>query len=253
VVIAASHTIAVVKFGSPHHHHDRIDSTNVLAKELAAAGAPAGTVVTASEQTAGRGRGDRVWTAPHGAALLYSAILRPLDLGHLLLPLAAPLAVCEACESLAPVHCEVKWPNDVWLDGRKLAGVLIEARPPDWAVIGIGINLSIAEDEFPDDVRWPAVSLGHGVDPDRMRVALDAALTKWVAEPTEHVIDVFTARDVLRGRELEWEGGPGDGGRSGTGEGVDERGNLLVRTGAGELVALGSGEVSLRLDPEPGS
>ncbi len=114
-------------------------------------------------------------------------------------------------------------------------------------MIGIGINLAISEGEFPDDIRWPATSLGHDVTPERMRTALDAALTKWVAEPSEHVVEVFTARDALRGRELEWDGGPGDGGRSGTGEGIDERGNLLVRTGDDELVALGSGEVSLRL------
>ncbi|MEZ5155908.1 MAG: biotin--[acetyl-CoA-carboxylase] ligase [Solirubrobacterales bacterium] len=237
-----------MRFGSPHHHHELIDSTNLLAKELAAGGAPSGTVVTADEQSAGRGRGDRVWTAPRGSALLYSAILRPLDLEHLLLPLAAPLAVCEACESLAPVHCEVKWPNDVWVDRRKLAGVLIEARPPDWAVIGIGINLSIAPEEFPDDLRWPATSLGHGVGPGEMRAALDAALTKWVAEPAEHVRDVFAGRDALRGHELSWEGGPGSGGRSGVGEGIDDRGNLLVRCAGDELVSLGSGEVSLRPD-----
>ena len=236
-----------MKFGSPHHHHELIASTNLVAKELAAEGAPSGTVVTAAEQTAGRGRGDRVWTAPRGSALLYSAILKPLDLGHLLLPLAAPLAVCEACESLAPVHCEVKWPNDVWIDRRKVAGVLIEARPPDWAVIGIGINLSIAPEQFPEDLRWPATSLGHGVGPDRMRAAIDAALTKWVAEPPEHVRDVFAARDALRGHELSWEGGRGERGRSGSGEGIDERGNLLVRTAEGELIALGSGEVSLTL------
>ena len=64
-------------------------------------------------------------------ALLCSAILRPLEAHHSLLPLAVPLAVCEAAEALAPVECQVKWPNDVWLDERKLAGVLIEARPPD--------------------------------------------------------------------------------------------------------------------------
>ena len=174
--IAASHTIRGVSFGSPHHHHDVTDSTNLRAKELAVAGAPSGTVVTAAEQTAGRGRGDRVWTAPPAAALLYSAILRPLDLGHLLLPLAVPLAVCEACESLAPVRCEVKWPNDVWIGGRKLGGVLIEARPPEWAVIGIGINLSIAPEQFPADIRWPATSLDHGIGPDEMREALDEAL-----------------------------------------------------------------------------
>jgi len=235
-----------VDFGSPHHHHEVTDSTNLRAKELAADGAPSGTVVTADEQTAGRGRGDRVWTAPPGAALLYSAILRPLDLGHLLLPLAVPVAVCEACEELAPVRCEVKWPNDVWLEQRKLSGVLIEARPPDWAVIGVGINLAIAPDEFPADLRWPATSLGHGITADRMRIALDRALARWVDAEPALVRERFEARDALRDRELSWEGGPGGRG-AGTGAGIDERGNLLVRGADGELTALGSGEVQLHL------
>jgi BirA family biotin operon repressor/biotin-[acetyl-CoA-carboxylase] ligase len=234
-----------VRFGSPHHHFEVTDSTNLRAKELAGEGAPLGTVVTAAEQTAGRGRGDRVWSAPAGAALLYSAILRPLDLGHLLLPLAVPLAACEACEAVAPVRCEIKWPNDLWLDERKLGGVLIEARPPEWAVIGVGINLAIAPEEFPDDLRWPATSLGHGVTPERMREALDAALTRWVTADRALVHERFTERDALRGRELSWEGGPGGG--SGVGAGIDERGNLLVREPGGELIALGSGEVSLQL------
>jgi BirA family biotin operon repressor/biotin-[acetyl-CoA-carboxylase] ligase len=234
-----------VRFGSPHHHLEVTDSTNLRAKELAEQGAPAGTVVTAGAQTAGRGRGDRAWTAPAGAALLYSAILRPLDLGHLLLPLAAPVAVCEACEEVAPVRCEIKWPNDVWLGERKLSGVLIEARPPDWAVIGVGINLAIAPDEFPADLRWPATSLDHGVTTERMRTALDAALTRWVAAEPAEVRERFAARDALRDRELSWEGGPGGG--DGVGAGIDERGNLLVREPGGKLTALGSGEVQLRL------
>lgn len=234
-----------MSFGSPHYHHDVTDSTNVRAKELAAAGAPSGAVVTAAEQTAGRGRGDRVWTAPPGAALLYSAILRPLDLGDLLLPLAVPLAVCEACESLAPVRCEVKWPNDVWIGERKLGGVLIEARPPEWAVIGVGINLAIAPEQFPPDIRWPATSLGHGVGPDEMRTALDEALADWVEADRDLVRHSFAGRDALHGRELSWEGGPDAGGRTGTGAGIDERGNLLVRGPGGELTALGSGEVQL--------
>ena len=95
-----------------------------------------GTVVTAAEQSAGRGRQGRTWTAPAGKALLCSAIVRPLSSEHGLLPLAVPLAVCEAAEGLGAGECLVKWPNDVWLDGRKLAGILIEARPPDWAVVG---------------------------------------------------------------------------------------------------------------------
>ena len=106
-----------MSFGSPHHHLDVTDSTNERARELAAGGAPSGTVVTAVEQTAGRGRGGRRWTAPPGAgaALLGDPASRS-TCGHLLLPLAVPLAVCEACESLAPVRCEIKWPNDVWLE-----------------------------------------------------------------------------------------------------------------------------------------
>ena len=131
------------------------------ARELVEAGALGGTVVTAREQTAGRGRVGRVWTAPEGKALLYSAILRPLDKRHLLLPLSVPLAVCAAAEALRPgISCQVKWPNDIWLEGRKLSGILIEARPQDgWAVIGVGLNLSIAPDEFPPGLRQPAVSL----------------------------------------------------------------------------------------------
>ena len=224
-----------------------IDSTNLTAKDLAASGAPSGTVVTAAEQTAGRGRGDRVWTAPRGKALLYSAILRPLDLDDVLLPLAVPVAVCEGCEALAPVRCEIKWPNDVWIEQRKVAGALIEARPPEWAVIGIGINLAIADDEFPDDLRWPATSLGHGIEPERMRDALNRSLSEWVDAEQPQVLEAFAARDALRGRKLSWSGGPATGGRSGTGEGIDERGNLLVRGAGGELSALGSGEISLEL------
>src|SRR5690348_7951498 len=135
-------------FGLPHRHFRSTDSTNTRARELAAAGAPNGTVVTASEQTAGRGRQGRTWTAPANKALLYSAIVRPLEDHHTLLPLAVPLAVCEAAEQLNPdLDCQVKWPNDIHVEGKKLSGVLIEARPQDsWAVIGIGLNLFIRED-----------------------------------------------------------------------------------------------------------
>lgn len=237
----------MTRFGEPHHHFEEIDSTNLRARELAEDGAPSGTVVTAGEQSSGRGRQGRVWSAPAGAALLYSAILRPLDLSHLMLPLAVPVAVCEACEALAEVSCRIKWPNDIWLGERKLAGVLIEAHPPDWAVIGVGVNVSIGEGEFPADLRWPATSLGHGSTPEQLRGELDRALERWVAAPAERVREAFAERDALRGRQISWEGGPDDGGRSGVADGIDERGNLLVRIADGEIATLGSGEVSLRL------
>lgn len=236
-------------FGKPHRHFTLTDSTNQRARELAAAGAPSGTVVTAAEQSAGRGRQGRRWSAPRGSALLYSAILRPLGLEHALLPLAVPLAVCEACEEVAAVGCRIKWPNDIWVDERKLAGVLIEARPPEWAVIGVGVNVSIELGQFPSDLRWPAISLGAEVDGAPLRDALNRRLADWVEAPPERVRRRFSERDALIGRSLAWEGGPAaaDGSRHGVGDGIDERGNLMVVGAAGERLALGSGEVHLRI------
>jgi BirA family transcriptional regulator, biotin operon repressor / biotin---[acetyl-CoA-carboxylase] ligase len=235
------------RFGKPHIHHPETDSTNERARELAIGGAESGTVVTASAQTAGRGRQGRVWTAPPDAALLYSAILRPLDLRHLLLPVAVPIAVCEACEELAAVSCRIKWPNDIWLDERKLGGVLIEARPPEWAVIGIGVNVTIAPEQFADDLRWPATSLGGGATPAKLRKAVDRALGRWVEAGPERVLPAYESRDALRGRPIAWEGGPDELDRRGRAEGIDERGNLIVRGADGETTTLGSGEVHLRL------
>jgi BirA family biotin operon repressor/biotin-[acetyl-CoA-carboxylase] ligase len=232
-----------MRFGAPHRHYRVTDSTNTRARELAEAGAPGGTVVTAREQTAGRGRVGRVWTAPEGKALLYSAILRPLDERHLLLPLSVPLAVCAAAEALRPgTKCLVKWPNDVWLEGRKLAGILIEAKPQEgWAVIGIGLNLSIEPHEFPADLRQPATSLGGGVSPEQAREELGLQLARWAYASEEEVLAEWRGRDGLIGREVAWEDG------SGVADGIDARGNLVVAIPGGDRVSLGAGEVQLRL------
>jgi BirA family biotin operon repressor/biotin-[acetyl-CoA-carboxylase] ligase len=251
-------------FGSPHRHYRVTDSTNTRAHELVEAGAPGGTVVTAHEQTAGRGRVGRVWTAPEGKALLYSAILRPLNQRHLLLPLSVPLAVCAAAEALRPgIECQVKWPNDIWLEGRKLSGILIEARPQDgWAVIGVGLNLTIAPDEFPPDLRQPAISLFGPADesrgesrrslpavapaglppiPSTASVVLSRHLDHWVWAEDEEVLNEWRRRDGLLGREVSWEDG------SGVADGIDDRGNLVVVVPGGDRVSLGAGEVQLRL------
>ncbi|MGD9735934.1 MAG: biotin--[acetyl-CoA-carboxylase] ligase [Solirubrobacterales bacterium] len=239
------------RFGAPWRHYAETDSTNTRARELAAAGAPGGTVVTAAEQTAGRGRQGRTWTAPPQKALLYSALLRPLDDRHTLLPLAVPLAVCEAAEALRPeLECGVKWPNDVLVAGRKLAGILIEARPRDgWAVIGVGLNLTISRDEFPSELRETATSIW----PDRPAVpyphcsgirnspagVLSERLGAWFEAGADEVLTAWRERDALFGREIAWDGG------SGIADGVDERGFLLVRLADGDRVALGAGEVHL--------
>jgi BirA family biotin operon repressor/biotin-[acetyl-CoA-carboxylase] ligase len=232
-----------MSFGSPRRHFTRTDSTNSRARELAAAGAPHGTVVTAGEQSEGRGRQGRTWTAPPGGALLYSAIVRPLEERHLMLPLAVPLAVCAAAEQLAPgTECGVKWPNDVHLDGRKLAGVLIEARPQDgWAVVGIGLNLSITPEEFPPELRETAISLDTEVGIGAAARILSAHLATWLEAEPDTVLAEWRARDVLKGREIAWEDG------SGVADGVDDRGYLVVIVPGGDRVFLGAGEVHLRL------
>ncbi|HEX5376080.1 MAG TPA: biotin--[acetyl-CoA-carboxylase] ligase [Solirubrobacterales bacterium] len=253
-----------MRFGAPHRHYRVTDSTNERARELVEAGAPGGTVVTAREQTAGRGRKGRVWTAPEGKALLYSAILRPLDERHLLLPLSAPLAVCTAAEELRPgIECQVKWPNDVWLEQRKLSGILIEARPQDgWAVIGIGLNLSIAPDEFPPNLRHPATSLfgattgsrgesrrslpavapaGLPPTPSTAASVVSRHLDRWVWAGQDEVLTEWRRRDGLLGREISWEDG------SGIADGIDDRGNLVVAVAGGGRVSLGAGEVQLRI------
>jgi BirA family biotin operon repressor/biotin-[acetyl-CoA-carboxylase] ligase len=236
----------VTSFGLPRRHLAVTESTNEVARRLAISGAPSGTVVTAGYQTAGRGRLDRVWSAPRGKALLCSAILAPLEREHSLLPLAVPLAVSEAVELLAPLRCQVKWPNDVWVDRRKLAGVLIQAQPPDWAVIGIGLNVAIADDEFPADLRQPAISIGHGVGVEDALAALCERLGAWVGTPAERVVAEFAERDALAGRRISWVGvGGGAAEGSGLAEGIDERGNLTVVTGDGERLSLGAGEVQL--------
>jgi BirA family biotin operon repressor/biotin-[acetyl-CoA-carboxylase] ligase len=235
-------------FGWPHHHYRVTGSTNERARELALGGAPGGTVVTAEEQTSGRGRRNRAWVTPPGKALLYSAVLRPLESEHALLPLAVPLAVCEAVEALASLECRVKWPNDVWIEERKVAGVLLEAHPPDWAVIGIGLNLAVEPAEFPADLRWPATSVGHGVSAMDALAAVNERLGIWVDASAERVLEEFEARDALRGRQIRWEGaGGGTSAGAGRAEGIDQSGHLLVATDYRGRLSLGAGEVQLEL------
>lgn len=229
--------------GSPHVHHRTTGSTNEQAKLLAAAGAPHGTVVTAEEQTAGRGRQGRSWVAPPGRALLMSVVLRDLDERAALIPLAAAVAVCRAF----PEADGIKWPNDVWAGGRKLAGILVEGRAQArWAVLGIGLNVATSVAEFPPELRDTATSLrGAGSPvgtPAEALAELLPALDAWLAAPDDAVLDAWRERDALRGRRVRW----GDG-NEGTAAGVGDDGSLLVETDAG-VQGLHAGEVHLLRD-----
>ncbi len=219
--------------GNPRVHFRLTDSTNARARELAGRGAPHGTVVTASEQSAGRGRQGRTWTAPAGRALLCSILIREPPR---LLPLAAGVAVAE----VVGADAQIKWPNDVLVARRKVAGILVEARPADrWAVVGIGLNVALGPEDFPPELRDRAGTLGR--DPSEIEAVLSALLgevSRWINAGADAVLDAVRARDALRGREIRWAG------RTGTGAGIDGDGRLVVATEDGE-VRLDAGEVHL--------
>ena len=231
--------------GRPHLHHRSIGSTNTEARRLAAGGAGTGTLVTCDEQTAGRGRQGRAWSSPAGSSLAYSVILRRKIEVPGTLPLQVGVAVCEAVENLAPgAEAQVKWPNDIWIDGRKCAGILVEARPQDgWAVIGIGLNLAVDPADLPPEVRDRATSVGHGATIATATAALNRALGHRLEVPVAETLAEFAKRDALKGRHLRWEEG------SGTAAGIDREGNLLVESSVGCLTALNAGEVHLDVAP----
>ncbi len=224
--------------GHPRLHLRSTDSTNERARALALAGAPHGTLVTAAEQTAGRGRQGRRWSAPSGSALLMSLLLRERPP---LLPLIAAVAVCDVAGDDA---C-VKWPNDIVLvrGGRfaKLAGILIEGRPQEgWAVLGIGINVAVRVEELPVELRDTAASLGlsrEEIEP--LLARLLAALQERLGESSAEALDAWRAHDALRGREISWAGGRGRA------NGIDGDGRLIVALPGDGHTGLDAGEVHL--------
>ena len=242
--------------GLPRLHLRLTDSTNERARELAAAGAPHGTLVSAAEQSAGRGRQGRRWSAPPGSSLLASLVLRPAPR---LLPLASAVAVCDAVEAApgagARPPARIKWPNDVVVERgealAKLGGILIEARPQEsWAVLGIGLNAAVELDALPAELRDTAATLGLGPeDVEPLLVGLVRALAARLAQGPEKTLAAWAARDALRGRRIGW-GPPGEQGAkpqgAGIARGIDGDGRLVVALDGGGRTALGSGEVHLR-------
>lgn len=222
------------RLGSPRLHLRRTDSTSDRARALAAAGAPHGTLVTASEQTAGRGRQGRAWSAPPGRALLCSVVLRDPPR---LLPLAAGVAVAEAIGQGA----RLKWPNDVLLEGGKVAGILAEGRPQEgWAVLGAGVNVAVRPEDLPAELRSTAATLGR--EPAAIEELLGAVLRslgEWLGAPDGEVLEAFRERDALAGRRVAWAGG------AGVASGVDGDGRLVVTSADGAARALEAGEVHL--------
>lgn len=229
-----------MRIGNPHQHFRSVGSTNELAREAALEGAPEGALFTAEEQTAGRGRQGRPWSTPAGSAVAWSVVVRrPIEVPGTL-PLRVGLGVCEAIEALGVEHAGMKWPNDIWIEGRKCAGILVEARPQHgWAVAGVGLNLSIPDDGFPPELHGRAISIGRDVTFDQAVAALNEHVGRRIDASLTDTLAGFAERDVLKGRTVNWSEG------SGVAAGIDREGNLLVESPTGCLATLNAGEVHL--------
>jgi BirA family biotin operon repressor/biotin-[acetyl-CoA-carboxylase] ligase len=242
--IAASLEHAAVRrasLGTRFYWYETVGSTNDVAARLAARGAPEGTTVAANAQTSGRGRLGREWVSQAGAGLYVSVVLRPAGDTVPLLTLMAGVAIADGIERATGLSTTVKWPNDLYAGGRKLAGVLAEGG--EFVVLGFGINVSPAA--YPPAIAGRATSIEEelGRPADRGLVlaeCLVALATRYAELGHGGRAEVLTAwrtraADTM-GRAITWDG------QQAIAEGVADDGALLVRTAAG-LQRVISGEV----------
>ena len=228
-------------FGRPYVYAESCPSTQGLLPP----DAPEGAVAATDEQTAGRGRLGRTWTAPAGTAILCSTLLRPPPGRRIAeLSLVGGIAVADAVELALNLSAQIKWPNDVMVNRAKVAGVLAEAR--DGAVVlGIGINVNQTRDELPPDARVAAGSLRTTDGDVRERAPLladlllhlERAYADWLRGGIDALFGSLGARDFLRNRRVSVDG------VSGTAVGIDRSGRLEIAVG-GERRRVESGEVS---------
>ena len=244
--------------GQEIHYYRTIDSTNSLAKKLAAGGAVEGTTIIAEEQTAGKGRLGRQWTSPFGLGLWLSVILRPQ-----ITPLEAPkitmlvsVALQEAILEATGLLAKIKWPNDIFLEDRKIAGILLEMSGEmdsiNHLIVGIGINVNLAQEDFPQELKDKATSLKIELGKKVCRVSLTKLLLvkleyyynlfkqgegsllmeKWRSASCTlgKEVRVTTPNEVLEGQAVDF----------------GEDGSLLVQLSNGSLREIMAGDVTLR-------
>ncbi len=237
------------RFGVPYLWHPECGSTQDV---LRGAGLPEGAVAATDHQTAGRGRrAARSWVDEQGTALLFSLLLRPpAGTPVAQLSLVCALAVAESVEEAAALEALVKWPNDVLVEGRKVAGILLEGG--DGAVVcGIGVNVDQSREALPPHARTPAASLRMltGRDQDRAALLVDllerleAHYDVWLASGLARLLPSLERRDALRGREVTV------GHVTGAAAGIASDGRLRVRGADGTATLVASGEVEERRVP----
>jgi BirA family biotin operon repressor/biotin-[acetyl-CoA-carboxylase] ligase len=235
-------------------YHKRVGSTNDIAKQLADAGEPEGTLVIADEQSGGRGRVGRTWIAPARSSILMSLILRPALAPHQLarVTMAIALGACEGIRAATGLDAQIKWPNDILLNGKKCAGILAEGEivgnQVEYVVVGLGVNVNFS------------AALVAGIPPDATTIADQlgkpfprAPLTQFVLAKIEHYYLQLRAGENLRAEwtarlvtlhqrvrvHTPW------GVEGGLAVDVDDDGALLLRRADGSLARLSAGDVTL--------
>ena len=247
---------ATARLGRRIEYFDSIDSTNTEARRLAADGAIEGTVVIAETQSKGRGRLGRSWASPPLRNLYASIVLRPpIAVAEAAqLTLVAGVAVAEAIREWAP-DAAIKWPNDIVINGRKLAGILTEMEADDdrvrFVILGIGVNLNAAPEDFPEELRDKATALcgaaGRFIDrtafADRLLSRLNERYELFLAHGFAALRPVWEACSCLTGRAVQIDGAGQR--RAGVVTGISDDGALVLRDAAGRDVRVVAGDVTV--------
>jgi len=228
--------------------YEEVTSTNDLAIQEGRNGAPEGLVIFAEAQMKGRGRLGRAWQTDGGKSLAFSILLRPTWTQVSRISLVAAVAVTEALQPLTTFPVGIKWPNDIYLGGRKIAGILCEAGS-DFIVIGIGINVLQQEHDFDQTLSRRAGSIAMFSHPSVDRTHLAAAVLNRfdkiyadLPEAFDHVIDACERRSVLLGKHVRIAFGQGD--VAGVVTGLDRSGALKVRDDSENEMVIHAGEVT---------
>ena len=239
------------------HIYKSLESTNKIAKEMAVIGAEHGTVIISDCQTMGRGRYSRNFFSPSGGGLYMSIVLRP-EVLHFESPTSvtafAAVSVCEAIESISKKAPKIKWVNDIFIDGKKVCGILTEAVTDfesgglDWVVLGIGINVYIRTEDFPGDLQSIATSIYPDEKMPGVRNKLSAEIINRILGfetlPNEtEIFKKYKKRLMILGKEItviqnqmEYKAIAID---------VDSFGHLIVKNENGEIITLSSGEIRI--------
>jgi BirA family biotin operon repressor/biotin-[acetyl-CoA-carboxylase] ligase len=227
------------------HYEATCGSTQDLAREAASAGAAEGWTVVTDLQRSGRGRQGRSWIAAAKESVLFSTVWRPAPALLSLLPLLAAVAVSDGIRAATGLLADIKWPNDLLLDGRKLAGILLERPPGAVVILGVGINVNTAETDLLPEATSLRVALKRAVDREALFAAVLNALAdargRFAREGPAWIVPTWRSRSSMLGQQITYRQGRRS--ERATAEDIEADGRLRVRRDDGRVVSLVAGEI----------